>query len=72
MLSDDLINMLVTQTEYGLTSKDASTLLILDDGDRLDYYLDVVQILRNTFKDDPTTLARVGKVAGNWWVIASS
>jgi aspartyl-tRNA(Asn)/glutamyl-tRNA(Gln) amidotransferase subunit B len=66
MLSDDVINMLVDPKEYGLTHKDAGTLLILDDGDRLDYYLDVVQILRGIFADDSAILARVGKVAGNW------
>lgn len=66
MLGDDVIGMLVDPKKFGLTSKDAGTLLILDDGDRLDYYLDVVQILRETFKDDAALLPRVGKVAGNW------
>jgi aspartyl-tRNA(Asn)/glutamyl-tRNA(Gln) amidotransferase subunit B len=66
MLSDDMIAMLVNPKQYGLTAKDAGTLLILDDGDRLDYYLDVFQILRNIFADDAANLARVGKAAGNW------
>lgn len=66
MLSDESMNMLVDTAQYGLTSKDAGTLLILDDGERLDYYLDVVQILRHTFSNDSATLARVGKAAGNW------
>lgn len=57
---------LVDPKQYGLTPKDAGTLLILDDGDRLEYYFDVVQILRNVFADDSTNLSRVGKVAGNW------
>ncbi|KAF2268424.1 hypothetical protein CC78DRAFT_551294 [Lojkania enalia] len=66
MLSDDAITMLVDVQIYGLTPKDASTLLLLDDGDRLDYYLDVVQYLRSALSDYPETLARVGKTAGNW------
>jgi aspartyl-tRNA(Asn)/glutamyl-tRNA(Gln) amidotransferase subunit B len=65
-LSDSLIDTLVDPKQYGLTHKDAGTLLVLDDGDRLDYYLDVVQILRGIFADELSTLARVGKVAGNW------
>lgn len=60
------MDMLVDSQNYSLTSKDAQTLLILDDGDRLDYYLDVVQILKATFSEDPASVARVGKVAGNW------
>ncbi|KAF2711476.1 hypothetical protein K504DRAFT_220577 [Pleomassaria siparia CBS 279.74] len=64
--SDDCINMLVDGQVYGLTSKDASTLLLLDDGDRLDYYFDVVEILKATFVDNAEVLPRLGKVAGNW------
>lgn len=58
--------MLVDPKEFGLTAKDAGTLLILDDGARLDYYLDVVQILRETLKEEQALLPRVGKAAGNW------
>jgi hypothetical protein len=32
----------------------------------LDYYLDVVQILRGILKYDLAHLPRIGKVAGNW------
>lgn len=66
MLSDECVEILVDPQGYGLTAKDANTLLMLDDGDRLDYYFDVVQVLRSTFSEDPDILARVGKVAGNW------
>jgi aspartyl-tRNA(Asn)/glutamyl-tRNA(Gln) amidotransferase subunit B len=66
MLSDECINTLVNNNDYNLTSKDASTLLSLDDGGRLDYYYDVVEHLQTAFKDQPDTLARVGKAAGNW------
>lgn len=66
MLSDDCVNTLVDSENYGLTSKDASTLFLFDDGDRLDYYFDVVEHLRHTFPGHPDILARVGRVAGNW------
>jgi aspartyl-tRNA(Asn)/glutamyl-tRNA(Gln) amidotransferase subunit B len=66
MSSDDCVNMLVGGQYYGLTSKDASTLLLLDDGERLDYYFDVVESLKSTYSRNEEVLARVGKVAGNW------
>ncbi|KAF2800615.1 hypothetical protein K505DRAFT_228357 [Melanomma pulvis-pyrius CBS 109.77] len=66
MSSDDCVNMLVDGQDYRLTSKDASTLLILDDGDRLDYYFDVVESLKTIFSGNAEILPRVGKVAGNW------
>lgn len=65
-LPDDNIETLVEGGEYKLTSKDASTLLLLDDGDRLDYYYDVVEQLQSKFADEPEILARIGKAAGNW------
>jgi len=66
MSSDDSLNVLVD--EYGLTSKDANTLLVLDHGNRLDYYFSVVESLKITFAENAEGLARVGKVAGNWYV----
>ncbi|KAF2274830.1 uncharacterized protein EI97DRAFT_434732 [Westerdykella ornata] len=66
LLSDDVIEMLVDPKRYGLTAKDAGTLVVLDDGDRLDYYLEVVEILRRIFSEDFAALSRVGKMAGNW------
>jgi aspartyl-tRNA(Asn)/glutamyl-tRNA(Gln) amidotransferase subunit B len=56
----------VNDPNYSLTSKDASTLLSLDDGERLDYYYDVVEHLRTAFQDQADMLQRVGKAAGNW------
>jgi aspartyl-tRNA(Asn)/glutamyl-tRNA(Gln) amidotransferase subunit B len=66
MLSDDCVTQLVDDKTFGLTSKDASTLLALDDGERLDYYYDVVEQLKTSFADQIDVLGRVGKVAGNW------
>ena len=66
MLPDDIANMLVQSSEYGLTIKDAKTLVALDDGDRLEYYLDVVEILGKEFSENSQSLERVGKIANNW------
>lgn len=66
MLPDEIAEMLTQSPRYGLTIKDAKTLILLDDGDRLDYYLGVVEILRTHFKNDQQTLSRVGKVTSNW------
>lgn len=65
-LSDESVRMLVENDEYNLTSKDASTLLTLNDGERLDYYYDVVERLRAIFAGEPTIQPRIGKTAGNW------
>ena len=52
---------------YGLTTKDAITLLSLDDGERLEYFADVVRCQvesEQVGKDVP--LASLGKITGNW------
>ncbi|KAF1941754.1 hypothetical protein EJ02DRAFT_403895 [Clathrospora elynae] len=53
---------------YGLTTKDAITLLSLDDGSRLDYYLETVNILLSQTKgqESDVPLETIGKIAGNW------
>lgn len=67
MLPDDTASML-TSEKYGLTMKDAKTLAILDDGDRLDYYFDVVELLKQELSADELVSNNVGKVAANWYV----
>lgn len=54
--------------EYGLSQKDASTLLSLDDGNRLDYFFDVMVRLRGSHLPNENQ-AYLGKVAGNWCVV---
>lgn len=66
MLPDDIANMLVQLSEYGLTIKDAKTLVALNDGDRLEYYLDIVEILGKEFSENSQYLEKVGKIANNW------
>jgi aspartyl-tRNA(Asn)/glutamyl-tRNA(Gln) amidotransferase subunit B len=62
-LPDTMIETLTT--DYGLTTKDAGTLLSLDDGERLDYFFEVLSQLQGI--DLPEVdQAHLGKVAGNW------
>jgi aspartyl-tRNA(Asn)/glutamyl-tRNA(Gln) amidotransferase subunit B len=66
MLPDDIANMLVRSSEYGLTIKDAKSLVALNDGDRLEYYLDIVEILGKEFSENSQSLEKVGKIVNNW------
>lgn len=51
--------------EYGLTMKDAGTLLSLENGDRLDYFFEVLTELQKL--DIPgLDQTHLGKVTGNW------
>ena len=56
---------------YGLTTKDAITLLSFDDGERLEYYLDVVAELARQANErqDDSALQALGKMAGNWYAL---
>ena len=56
----------LTQT-YGLSTKDAGTLLSLDDGDRLDYFFDVMARLRGS-QLSGVDKAHLGRITGNWYV----
>jgi aspartyl-tRNA(Asn)/glutamyl-tRNA(Gln) amidotransferase subunit B len=60
---DELIDMLVDRP-YNLTLKDAQLLVELDDGARIEYYQDVVDILSDLQQD--TGQAGLGRLAGNW------
>jgi len=63
-LADDTLATLTDNSKYLLTVKDAKTLLALDNAERLDYYLDVIENLRNRFSPDPPK--DIGRIAGNW------
>jgi aspartyl-tRNA(Asn)/glutamyl-tRNA(Gln) amidotransferase subunit B len=56
--------------EYGLTTKDAGTLLSLEDGHRLDYFFDVLAHLRDSHLTEVDQMA-LGKMTGNWYVARS-
>jgi aspartyl-tRNA(Asn)/glutamyl-tRNA(Gln) amidotransferase subunit B len=62
-LPDTMLEMLVSE-EYGLSETDAKTLIVIDDGERLDFYLDVVQQARAALDD--TDRRSIGRVAGNF------
>jgi aspartyl-tRNA(Asn)/glutamyl-tRNA(Gln) amidotransferase subunit B len=65
-LPDHNVETLVAN--FGLTYKDALTLLSFDNGDRYDYYLDVMQSLQRekpqSVPDSPDN--DFGRLAGNW------
>lgn len=62
-LADDTLATLTDSSKYMLTVKDAKTLLTLDNTERLDYYLDVVENLHSLSPDLPKD---IGRIAGNW------
>lgn len=61
MLPDETTTLLTTDPRFNLTTKDAKTLATLDDGDRLDYYFDVVEYLQAQSQDTSS-----GKIVSNW------
>ncbi|KAI4703647.1 hypothetical protein J4E89_009869 [Alternaria sp. Ai002NY15] len=62
------VNVDMLANTYGLTTKDAITLLSMDDGERLEYYLDVIRCLvRQTEQHEKhVPLETLGKITGNW------
>jgi aspartyl-tRNA(Asn)/glutamyl-tRNA(Gln) amidotransferase subunit B len=62
VLPDAEINTLVE--EYGLTTKDAMSLVSLNDGGRVEYFRRVIDEL--VPMSDDKDLKRLGKLAGNW------
>ncbi|KAB8232806.1 hypothetical protein ETB97_000151 [Aspergillus alliaceus] len=64
--SDELIGLLMGK-EYGLSIEDAKPLVELEDGARLEYYQDVVDILHDLQQDqDPKSRGGLARMAGNW------
>ncbi|KAF5849289.1 hypothetical protein GGP41_006246 [Bipolaris sorokiniana] len=62
------VNVDVLVHNYGLTTKDAITLLSFDDGERLEYYMDVVteSVRLAEEQQEGASLKTLGKIAGNW------
>ena len=54
------------QQEYGLSLKDAKTVLLLDDGDRLEFMEETVDLLMNKLRHSVDAKAKIGKTVGNW------
>ncbi|KAF1984412.1 glutamyl-tRNA amidotransferase subunit B [Aulographum hederae CBS 113979] len=61
-----LADVLCDSDGYGLTMFDAKKLVALDREDRLDYYMDVVHLLRQSLSDKEQAISKVGKIAANW------
>ncbi len=66
MLPDEAVDMLVSSPRYSLTVKDAKTLVALDDGARVDFYMEVVERLRQQLSAEELAPLNVGRDAGNW------
>lgn len=54
------------QKEYGLSEKDARTIVTLDDGDRLEFMEECVDLLLNETGKDYGDKLKLGRVVGNW------
>lgn len=66
MLPDECLAKLVDK--YGLSTKDAKTLMVLDNGDRLDYFYDVIHHLFGDDEHAPAANQTLCKKASNWFV----
>ncbi|KAF3033578.1 hypothetical protein E8E12_004878 [Didymella heteroderae] len=66
VLPDRVVDVLVEK--YGLSVKDAGTLLSFDSGDRLEYFFEVTNQLARTrlIKPSDPKFPTIGKAAGNW------
>jgi aspartyl-tRNA(Asn)/glutamyl-tRNA(Gln) amidotransferase subunit B len=62
------VNVDMLANTYGLTTKDAITLLSLDDGERLEYFLEVVRCLvcETEQHEKDALLGSLGRITGNW------
>lgn len=64
-LPDEVVRQLVD--EHGLTTKDAKTLREADNGERLDYFFDVLDLLKKKLPTDLTKdPKKLGKTAADW------
>ncbi|KAF2088587.1 Asp-tRNAAsn/Glu-tRNAGln amidotransferase B subunit [Saccharata proteae CBS 121410] len=65
-LPDQTLEFLTQAQEYGLSLNDAKTLSAMDDGDRLDYYMDVVDRMHVMASSEEQNELNLGRAAGNW------
>lgn len=71
VLPDRTVEVLVGR--YGLSTKDAGTLLSFDNGDRLEYFFEVTNQLARArnIKPSDAEFPALGKAVGNWYVNTS-
>ncbi|KAL9624505.1 MAG: hypothetical protein Q9160_001169 [Pyrenula sp. 1 TL-2023] len=65
-LPDKLSRMLIEDSQYSLTAADARILPDLDDGERLDFYQEVVEKLHSSQGTNTEIYYKIGRLAGNW------
>ena len=67
VLPDRIVQVLVER--YGLSTKDAGTLLSFDNGDRLEYFFEVTNQLARArnIKPSEDEFSVLGKTVGNWY-----
>ncbi|KAH0351339.1 hypothetical protein KCU83_g4586, partial [Aureobasidium melanogenum] len=62
--------VLRTVNDFGLSTKDAKTLFSLDDGERLEYCAETIELVQTKLSaqgsDDGQNQAKVGKLVANW------
>ncbi|KAG9838367.1 hypothetical protein KCU98_g10184, partial [Aureobasidium melanogenum] len=62
--------VLRTINDFGLSTKDAKTLFSLDDGERLEYCAETIELVQTKLSaqgsDDGQNQAKVGKLVANW------
>jgi aspartyl-tRNA(Asn)/glutamyl-tRNA(Gln) amidotransferase subunit B len=63
MFLDQLLHILTA--DCGLTEKDARTLISLDDGERLEYYLETVDVVSKQLGEEATPTV-IRRQIGNW------
>lgn len=66
MLPDESLRVLTADPDYGLSMKDAKTLVGLDNGDRLEFYFDAVERCRMEFNPGSPEWKRAANMAANW------
>lgn len=71
-LPDDILQMLTEDPNYGLTMKDAKTLISLHDGDRLETYLETLALNRSELDPSSDEWKKAGKLVANWYVRLTS
>ena len=54
------------QKQYGLSLKDTKTIVDLDDGDRLDFMEETVELVMSGLQGQQSDQLKVGKLVGNW------
>ena len=62
--------MLLDKQIYGISEKDARILVSSDDGDMLDYYMDVVYLIKEALSAEDDKLQKIARLVGNWYILS--